>query len=65
MHVYKEEGEAIVKPCAEVVLTEKAAEQILDKGLLLLLSFRNQDIIRLARFQSIADPPANLSGKWQ
>lgn len=65
LHVYKEHGESVVKPCAEVVLTEKAAEQILDKGLLLLLSFRNQDIIRLARFQSIADPPANLSGRWQ
>ena len=64
LHVYKEHGESVVKPCAEVVLTEKAAERILDKGLLLLLSYRNQDVIRLARFQSLADPPANLAGKW-
>jgi type VI secretion system protein ImpC len=64
LHVYKEQGESVVKPCAEVVLTEKAAEKILDKGLLLLLSYRNQDVIRLARFQSLADPPANLAGKW-
>lgn len=65
LHVYKEQGESVVKPCAEVVLTEKAAEKILDKGLLLLLSYRNQDVIRLARFQSLADPPANLAGKWR
>ena len=64
LHVYKENGDAVVKPCVEVVLTEKAAEKILDKGIMPLLSFRNQDIIRLARFQSVADPPANLSGKW-
>jgi type VI secretion system protein ImpC len=64
LHVYKEQGESVAKPCAEVVLTEKAAEKILDKGLLLLLSYRNQDVIKLARFQSLADPPANLGGRW-
>ena len=64
LHIYKEHGESKVKPCAEVVLTERAAETILDKGLMPLLSFRNQDIIRLARFQSITYPPANLAGRW-
>ena len=56
LHVYKEEGEAKIKPCAEVVLTELAAEAILEKGLMPLLSFKNQDRVRLARFQSLADP---------
>jgi type VI secretion system protein ImpC len=64
LHIYKEQGESVAKPCAEVVLTEEAAEKILDKGLLLLLSYRNQDVIRLARFQSLADPPVSLSGRW-
>ena len=64
LHVYKEHGESVSKPCAEIVLTEKAAEKILDKGLLLILSYRNQDVIRLARFQSLAHPPANLAGRW-
>jgi len=64
LHIYKEDGESVAKPCAEVALTEKAAERILDKGLLLLLSYRNQDVIRLARFQSLADPPTNLGGRW-
>ncbi|MBW2740349.1 MAG: type VI secretion system contractile sheath large subunit [Deltaproteobacteria bacterium] len=64
LYIYKEEGESKVKPCAEVVLTERAAEIILDKGLMPLLCFRNQDIIRLARFQSIADPLTRLAGRW-
>ena len=64
LHVYKVRGKSMVKPCAEVTLTERAAEIIIDKGLMPLLSFKNQDRIRLARFQSFADPPANLSGRW-
>ncbi|MBW2165307.1 MAG: type VI secretion system contractile sheath large subunit [Deltaproteobacteria bacterium] len=64
LYIYKEKGESRVKPCAEVVLTERAAEIILDKGIMPLLCFRNQDIILLARFQSIADPLACLVGRW-
>lgn len=64
LHVYQERGESIAKPCAEIALTERAARRILDKGLMLLLSYRNQDVIRLARFQSLADPPTNLGGRW-
>ena len=64
LHVYKEQGESRVKPCAEVVLTERAAEIILDNGLMPLLSFRKQDSVRLARFQSLADPLTHLAGRW-
>ena len=64
LHIYKEEDESRIKPCAEVVLTERAAELILDNGLMPLLSFRNQDTIRLARFQSLADPLTPLAGRW-
>ena len=64
LHVYKDMGESVAKPCAEVALTERAARRIIDKGLMLLLSYRNQDVIRLARFQSLADPPTNLGGRW-
>jgi len=62
--IYKEKGESRIKPCAEVVLTERAAETILNKGLMPLLCFRNQDIVRFARFQSIADPLTRLAGRW-
>ena len=51
-------------PCAEVVLSDRAAEIILDGGLMPVLSLRDQDVVRLARFQSIADPLAPLAGRW-
>jgi type VI secretion system protein ImpC len=64
LHVYREEGESHLKPCAEIMLSQRAAEQIIDKGLMPLLPFFNQDTVRLGRFQSIADPPTRLSGPW-
>ena len=64
LHIYKDQGETIIKPCAEVVLTEKAMEKILEFGLMVLLSFKSQDKIRLARFQSVSDPARNLTGPW-
>jgi type VI secretion system protein ImpC len=64
LHVFQAEGETRIKPCAEVLLTEHAAERILDKGLMPLLSYRDQDVIRLARFQSLAHPPSGLAGRW-
>ena len=64
LHVYKEASESRTKPCAEVVFTEDAAEIILLKGIMPLLSYKNQNRVRLARFQSLSDPPANLAGPW-
>ncbi len=65
LHVFKENGEVTTKPCAEILLTQKAAEQILDQGVMVLLSFKDQDKIRLARFQSIAEPLTRLAGPWR
>jgi len=64
LHLYKEAGESRTKPCAEVVFTKEAAELVLEKGLMPLLSLKNQDRVRLARFQSMAYPPENLAGRW-
>jgi type VI secretion system protein ImpC len=64
LHVFKEGGESRITSCAEVLLTERAAEMILDKGFMPLLSLKNRDIIRLARFQSLTDPLSPLAGRW-
>lgn len=64
-HVYVEAGEPVVKPCAEVLLTERAAEAILDRGPMPLVSVRGRDAARLFRFQSMADPAASLAGRWE
>jgi type VI secretion system protein ImpC len=52
------DGEALVKPCAEVMLGHRAAERILAAGLMPLLSVRDRDAVRLGGLTSVADPPA-------
>jgi type VI secretion system protein ImpC len=64
LHVYREGGESRIKPCAEVLLDEKAMAATLDKGLMPLLSVRDRDVVRVARFQSLAEPATPLAGRW-
>ena len=64
LHTYQENEESCVTSCAEVLLTEDAAEKILDQGLMPLASLKGRDAVRLIRFQSIADPPQALAGRW-
>jgi type VI secretion system protein ImpC len=62
MHIYKDGTETIFRPCGEVLLTENAVELLLDHGLMPLVSYKNTDKVRLARFQSIAE--TGLNGMW-
>lgn len=64
LHVFESDGESQAKPCAEMLLTERAAEGLLECGVMPLLSFKHGDTVRLARFQSLADPTAGLAGRW-
>lgn len=63
-HVYKRDGEVHLTPCAETWMTESAAELILHAGIMPLVSIKGTDRARLLRFQSIADPPTALIGRW-
>lgn len=65
LHIFTHEGESCIQPCTEVWLTERAADIILENGLMPLLTLKDRDIVRLARFQSIADPLSPLAGGWQ
>ena len=64
LHIFNSEGESQVKPCAEVLLTERAIDVILEQGVMPLVSVKNRDTICLARIQSIADPLQPLAGRW-
>jgi type VI secretion system protein ImpC len=64
LHVYKEDGEPVAKPCAELLLSDRDAELLLDHGLMPLASVKSQDSVVLLRMQSIADPLAPLAGRW-
>ncbi len=62
IHVYKEDGEPIAKPCAEVLMTEKDAESLLDAGLMPVASLKEQPAAMVVRFQSVAEPLTGLAG---
>ncbi|MHC4494336.1 MAG: type VI secretion system contractile sheath domain-containing protein [Planctomycetota bacterium] len=64
MHIYQSDGEKHVTPCAETILTEPAMEILIGKGLMPVVSIKGRDAIRVPRFQSIAEPPAPLTGPW-
>jgi type VI secretion system protein ImpC len=65
LHVYRVKGEAVAKPCAEVLLGESDTEFLIEQGVMPLASVRDVDEVILVRLQSIADPPARLAGRWR
>jgi type VI secretion system protein ImpC len=65
VYVYAVEGEPRTLPCAEVLLTETAAEKMMEEGFMPLASLKDQAAVRLVRFQSIADPVGALAGRWE
>jgi len=65
VHLFNNEhGETKTKPCAEIEMTHRACDVLLEQGLMPLISFRDTDRVRLADFQSIAFPSKHLSGRW-
>ena len=63
--VYDDGEGPVMKPCAETALSEAAAQRILDSGPMPLLASSRRNVVRVAGFQSIADPPRPLAGKWE
>jgi type VI secretion system protein ImpC len=65
VHVYESSGETVYVPCAEVQLTHDGCDRLMEFGLMPLVSFKNTDHVKLARFQSVADPVTGLRGRWK
>ena len=61
VHSFKADGERVTTPCAEAWLSEKAAEAILARGLMPVLSVRGRDSVLLVSLRSIASPAAALA----
>ncbi len=63
-HVFKDGLETRVTPPSEVVLTVRAAERLLEAGLVPVLSLKGSESVRVARLQPIARPLRALAGRW-
>lgn len=64
LHVHKVDGETQIKPCAEVLMTLRIAEKIIDHGPMPLITIKDTGTVRLGVVQSVALPATNLEGKW-
>ena len=58
------DGESHQQPCAEALFGEAAAEAILARGIMPVMSYRARNAARLLRWQSLALPARPLSGAW-
>jgi len=64
MHVVVADGRRRVKPCAEVYLSDRAGERIVQQGVTPLLSIQGRDAVRLRGIASLADPACAINGRW-
>lgn len=58
------DGQARLQPCAELLLTERAAAWMMECGVMPLASLKDRDAALLVRFQSVAHPVRALAGRW-
>lgn len=61
-HIYEEDGERLMQAATEVLLGERAVQAVLAQGLMPVLGHRQRHALRLARFQSLAEPVTALAG---
>lgn len=55
LHYYQQDGRTIVKPCAEIPLTDSGASKMIAQGLIPLWSVKNSDRVHSGDFHSIAE----------
>lgn len=64
LHVYQSDGDTIVKPCAEILLTDLGARTLQDAGLLPVRSVNAKDAVLIPTFNSVALDNAPIRGPW-
>lgn len=64
LHIVRTAGTVDAQPCAESLMSDRAAARILECGPMPLASMKGTDAVRLVRFQSVAEPSAPLVGPW-
>lgn len=60
-YIYSDEQGKQMHPCGETHLSLRAAEAILSRGVMSLVSYRDRNAVRLLRWQSLAASPSGLA----
>jgi len=63
-YTYKCFGPTKLHPCAQILMTDATAARLLQEGMMSFRSYKDQNKIRLTRWQSIASPEKGLLGPW-
>jgi len=63
-YTYKCFGPTKLHPCAQILMTDATAARLTQEGLMSFRSYKDQNKIRLTRWQSIASPAKALLGPW-
>ena len=54
LHVYEEDGEKLVKPCAETLMRETTVRQLVAAGFIPFVTIKNTDQVKIWTLQSLA-----------
>lgn len=65
IHVSKIDGQTLVKPCGEFIMSESSCEALVDLGLMPLVSFKDSDRVRIANLKSVAASGVRLKALWR
>jgi hypothetical protein len=64
LFTYRRGPETVATPCAETIMSERVARQLLSRGLMPLAWIKNTDRVRLVELRSVAEPTAPLAAEW-
>jgi len=64
VHRFRENDETVMKPCAELWLSDRAGEALLSRGFIPVLSVKNSDAVQVYKLCSVSSERTLLAGKW-
>jgi type VI secretion system protein ImpC len=64
-HVFVHDGDECIKPCSEVMLTDRAATTLAQYGLIVLRSVRDEDSVRVGNVRTLSANDELLTAQWE
>ena len=65
VHVFvDDDGDRAIKPCSEVLLTERASDRFAERGIIPVWWVRDTDQVRVVPFRSLSSGNRALKGRW-